>query len=278
MFKNNRHATLAMLALMSALLIACTPSYGPNWPNPGNNLTAEDIDSSRAIVNGKAIENLDPIKKSIVAVVSSKVDGRSLCTGTLLSSEVVLTAAHCIDDSPAKLSVIFNSNLAKTKESQMHLADAITIHPRWKNSSDDSGRGDLALIHFTGGLEPGFEPVSLANGKHSLTFSTKVFLAGFGVSLAKQRTGDGVLRKTESYILGIHNPTEVVVNGDHKGVCFGDSGGPAFIQTNEGYLQWGIASSVTSQECNRTSIHTSVVPYLEWIETTRQSLSRKTKP
>jgi secreted trypsin-like serine protease len=81
------------------------------------------------------------------------------------------------------------------------------------------------------------------------------------------------LRETETTIVDQVSPTEIATDGRKSSVCFGDSGGPAFITEGRRLVQWGVASSVTNESCNEASIHTSVMTYLRWIKTTANRLN-----
>jgi hypothetical protein len=128
-----------------------------------------------------------------------------------------------------------------------------------------TGEADLAVIHFNGSIPTGFLPVNLANDKLKLENGQKVILAGFGVTDGENNIGAGTLRQTTSEIIDFHSATEAVTDGQKSSVCFGDSGGPAFIKVKNELIQWGVASSVANLACNESSIHTEVMKYLSWI-------------
>lgn len=217
-----------------------------------------------AIVGGSATTEPEAIAKSVVAVVSQKGDGQSLCTGTLLGQDIVLTAAHCVDGEPQHLKIVFNLNIHQATEENVRLADAYVQNERWSRPTAE-GRGDLALIHFEGGIPAGFRAVKLAPKTFKVEKGMPVLFAGYGVTNGQRERGAGQLRETETAVVGDYSSTEVLTDGRKHGVCFGDSGGPAFVVQDSKIVQWGIASSVTSRSCNDLSIHTSVMPYLSWI-------------
>ncbi|MGZ3787861.1 MAG: S1 family peptidase [Bacteriovorax sp.] len=216
------------------------------------------------IVNGKSVTSKNEMAHSVVAIVTDKNDGQALCTGTIVAPDVVLTAAHCVDDGPQKLHLVFGLNVQKTKHENIREADRFYQHPNW-NRHLPTGEGDLALIHFTGSLPTGYSPVKLADKNLTLKMGQKVLMIGYGVTDGESKSGAGKLRQTNSSIIERHSATEIISDGKKSSVCFGDSGGPAFIETNKTFIQWGVASSVTNSSCDDASIHTEVMKYLPWI-------------
>jgi secreted trypsin-like serine protease len=226
-----------------------------------------------SIVHAKKIRNARELAKSVVAVVADREEGQALCTGSILSENIVLTAAHCVEGNPQQMSLIFANNIKKANSSQVRSVDTFEQNPYWQNPSA-SKKGDLALLHFTGGLPRGYQPVQLVDRATSLQEGDSVYFLGYGVTNGNTHAGSGVLRTTETTVLGEQSPTQIVTDGTKTSVCFGDSGGPAFIEQDGQWLQWGVASSVSSQSCNEVSIHTSVMSYESWIRTTSAKLSR----
>ncbi len=233
-------------------------------------------------LSGNTASKKEPLAQSVVALVAIQDDREALCTGTILSDDLILTAAHCVEDSPKKLMVVFNRNLqmkAKPGTTGLNLdsvraADRFKQNPAWGKDLAN-GRGDLALVHFQGGLPSGYSAVRLASAAIQLDLGVEVRLLGYGVTNGVTHVGSGVLRETETTVMSSSSPTEIVTDGRKSSVCFGDSGGPAFSQQNGQWVQWGVASSVTNQACNQASIHTSILSYLPWIKAAGAKLRQK---
>lgn len=257
--------------LMSCLSILFLASCGESKKNLN---AKEEINvQGGAIVGGKSLSPKNKMASSIVAIVSKEEGGESLCTGSIIDSNTILTAAHCVDHAPKEMKIIFGVDIHKTSEEFIRNVDKFIIQPNW-NQHLRSGEGDLAVIHFRGDLPEGFVRVKLADDKLILKNGQKVIMAGYGVTEGEDQIGAGKLRQTITEIIDRHSETEILTDGHKSSVCFGDSGGPAFIKIDNDLVQWGVASSVTNLACDDTSIHTEIMKYKSWISTSVVKLQR----
>jgi V8-like Glu-specific endopeptidase len=241
-------------------------------PQAQNELNEEQ----NSIVRGQTLKEDDESGHSVVALIFEKADGQALCTGTILSEDTILTAAHCVDGRPRRISVIFGPTVKKAERQNTRSVDTYVQHSRWQRPTE-KGRGDLALVHFQGGLPQGFKPVTLAQANVALKPGTPVKMIGYGVTNGRTETGSGTLRVAQSTVLSQYSSTEIVTDGKKSSVCFGDSGGPAFVsdkktKTKFRLVQWGVASSVLNHSCNEASIHTSVMSYSRWFKIASEQL------
>lgn len=256
LFRTKSNRMFIILGLST--LAACGPAH-----QESQNL---DI-TSAAITRGHTLKSTSNLSHFIVAVIAEQPTGQALCTGSILSENMILTAAHCVDGEPTKVQILFSNNVKKATSNVSRWATMIYQNPSWHNTSADK-KGDLAIIKFSGGLPKGFLPVKLVGADFKLSNDQKVIFAGYGVTNGNKEIGAGVLRMTNTKVIGQKSNTEVITDGRETSVCFGDSGGPGFIFSNNEFIQWGVASSVLNQSCNEASIHTSVMDYKSWIQTT----------
>lgn len=247
-----------------ALLMSVTACGDRNiaWPAIDGN----------GIVHGRGVPTKSSISKSVVALVSEIEGGAALCTGTILDEQTILTAAHCVDHSPEKMVVVFDTKVKGVAKENLRHADTYLQNPRWAKGGEHAG--DIAVVHFTGGLPKSYQPVQLATRGQKLEEGSEVTMVGYGMSNVKKESGGGVLRETKTTIVGKKAPDQIATDGHTSSVCFGDSGGPAFSEANGELVQWGVAHSVLNRECNETSLHTDIIPYEAWI---RESMKRLAK-
>lgn len=247
-----------LLTLFTALNLASCGKENTHIP-------ASDLEiSSGDIVNGKKVTEKNELEQFLVALEIGNSNGDAICTGSIISSNYILTAAHCVDDDPKSIKIIFENDIKKMNTENTRIADKFIQHPNW-GKHNRTGEGDLALIHFKGKIPNGHSITKLAANNFKPEQFQKTNLLGYGVTNGLKRSGAGVLRQTKTEIIDQRSDTEYVLDGKTTSVCFGDSGGPAFIKNKNEFFQWGVASSVSNQECNDIAIHTAIMPYTDWI-------------
>ena len=210
------------------------------------------------------------------------------CTGTLIDSNTILTAGHCFMGPASDHTVFF------TKSDYFHSTKYAKIvnykiHPGF-NISVWTNRNDVAIARFEGPLPAGYASINLPTADAIHNINGGFFATGYGATTARRGVADdgaGILRYT-TMKLSEQNLTETqnqfdVDQSDGHGVCFGDSGGPAFIKYGDQRYIIGIASAVYSKDeaakqqpdydvCRYHSLYTAVFPYEDWIHTTAAGL------
>lgn len=172
-------------------------------------------------------------------VVPIWVGGKSLCTGTLIQQQVVLTAAHCIygESGPFQISV-GGSNL---NSGLLIDVDATWYHPRYDARFNQNDIGLLHLKSAAGVQRLG----ALPSGKLT-SLGNKFLIVGWGrdqngsvtgrlnrltvsdQSVAARRDFKGVFNPKTMIGAGRYFADEVLYGGG----CTGDSGGPLYKGVN----------------------------------------------
>ncbi len=247
-----------------------------------------------AIIGGKAVRQDNTPARYVVMLVE---DGTGkTCTGTLISERVILTAAHCIRSENSKITLAFGINPISGKY-QLRKSKSIRLHPQYRNSSGDN-RYDLALVSITGDLPTGFSPVQIVGSSFPLAERSEFSAIGYGrvSGLKPSKTdpaqGIGRLRQVSLRVSSFSaDQTQLIaVQNQGKGICSGDSGGPALMRyKNIDYIV-GVASAVTwsapsnltgaalerylanKDYCSEKAIYMNVQKFTPWILKTSKEL------
>jgi|LULF01.1.fsa_nt_gb secreted trypsin-like serine protease len=234
-----------------------------------------------SIIGGQKV--VSPEYHSVVAITYK---GKVLCSGSLIDSQYILTAAHCI--LPVELPQQFKSMeefILETKiyigtgeeeglfKGQYEIANIFT-HPAYRNHY--RGKNDLALIELKKPilfLKPLALLTSVSDLKAALQVGKQVEIIGFGHrknvfgQLGDIEKKVGVKYKTQMPLVEVY-ANEIVLNKSGKGACQGDSGGPALVHIdNQAYLI-GAASRVKGKCAGEESLtYYSLIPdSLCWVK------------
>jgi hypothetical protein len=207
--------------LLALLLAASGGGGGGAAPGPAHAGT-------RQAVVGGAPEPGFPAVGAIVPVspTCGEPDAASpvTCTGTLVAPRVVLTAAHCVEntDAPQVLSVVFASETARALGRERVRAVAGRLHPDWRAGAHDLG----VLILAEDAPVP---PVPLRGAPLPADVvgrTTRV--VGFGLD-DEGRTG---LRRSGTARVTAVDPGAFSIELAPAMSCGGDSGGPSFLEVD----------------------------------------------
>jgi hypothetical protein len=148
------------------------------------------------------------------------------CSGTLVSTTVFVTAAHCTADlASARVWVSFDPRYVAGSSSL--LPGTAHSDPQWGLVKGDSH--DLAVVVLdspVGGVTPLALPK--AGALEAAGVSSQAFTnVGYGYA-DRSFTFDGYRRWSTSSFNNV-KPTELRLSEKNGGVCFGDSGGPRLL-------------------------------------------------
>lgn len=266
--------TKVIIATLAAVvgLSACAPSTKVLKSIDGQILDLTQ-NTPFNIINGKDVEPTDEFAATIVGIYNLESNG--LCTGSLISESYVLTAAHCMAANPLNLRVFFGASLDKIVaiNKVTGAANPTVWGTRFKETND---WGDIAIIKIQGELPQGYHPVEILP-TDTLQTGQDTILAGYGLSDGVKKEGSGTLRKTTVKIVNPkHGNTEVSLDQTQgTGACHGDSGGPAYLLTDNGYVLWGVTSrglEDPQDDCSHYAVYTNAITYQDWIKDARIAL------
>ncbi len=223
--------------------------------------------TAQSIIGGETANPAD--YPSVVALEDAP--GQWFCTGTLIDSKWILTAAHCVDgETAAQMHVRFgDADVNDATGGTVVAVASIHAHPDFDYNAWDN---DVALVEL---MTPVTDREPTPLDRDAIATGTQVVDVGYGVA-DNNDGGGGLLRRVSKVTAdcagagdpGITNDNLVCMDAsDGRGSCFGDSGGPTFA-TVAGKLQVaGITSGGTGDLCGAGwDLYTSVHGELAFID------------
>ncbi len=245
--------------MLSPSLLAALVTLGAP-PAPATPLTTPS--SEDAIYGG--VEVADGDWPEVVAIEV----GDFLCTGTVVTEELVLTAAHCLVKNPpaGSVRVYFGNNMFSSALSTV--ATDYGVHPAFCGDTTVCKEDihDYAWIRLrervTGISFP--RVMGLQDEWDQAMYpGSEVTLVGYGLDEV-QRIGRK--RAVTTTISAFSDSSlEFRAGGEGKDSCQGDSGGPAFVRLdNNEYVLAGVLSR--GYDCGLGGFYGVPYPVLCWIE------------
>lgn len=235
------------------------------------------------IIDGSKVYHFEAdSRKAVMLIIQNHNGKQGVCTSTLISDSVLLTAGHCIEDA-AKVQAIFYTDVTCSSgyKRNVHaiLAREFKLHDRFsthvellkrKSFPATEENPDLALVYLERSA-PANYPIFKIHDRPEY-IQSDLYLYGYGVT-GSNENDMLTLRKTivERKNLG-WAATNLIIDQENKsGICKGDSGGAGLMKENGEYVIAAVNSFVKGpkdDECNGVSSLVIVHNYKDWIQST----------
>lgn len=262
---------MSRCAVLVLLLAATNAAYAEEQPGSGS--TSGYGQTHQAIVGGSTVE---PGQwPDAVAVLGTS----GTCSGTLIAPDVVLTAGHCAGIKPVQ--VIANT-VDYSQDAGVRVQVAKTeAYPSWQTEYDVAV---LVLASEIKTITP--RKIGSACTFGAFARDTAVRLVGFGATDMNGETANTQLRQAMTTVLdpdcsdgrgckqAVAPGGEFVAGGTGDAdSCFGDSGGPVYLDTPVGTVVVGAVSrgvDGSATPCGGGGIYVRTDKLIDWIEETTE--------
>jgi hypothetical protein len=232
--------------------------------------------SAGAVVGGR--EDAGGAARAAVMVLGSS---GNVCSGIVVATDVVLTAAHCVTNA-AQHRVHYKD---ADGEPVLIAPTAIVVHPGFDKGAIEGRRRsvDLALVRLPQPLPASFATVPLSATAMPPPSGSVITLGGYGVAGEGDPRSSGTFRTATLAVVQPYGPGTILVwavdpTGQGRrpgaGACQGDSGGPLMADDGAVVAVSTWSTGPAKKHCGLLTQGVLVAPQRAWLDRTLAAWGR----
>jgi len=222
--------------------------------------TLNAVESSGLLTAARIIGGTETGIEPFPFQVALMIGDFQFCGGTLINSEYVLSAAHCLDDKvPVDIEILIGTPDLGTGGERVGV-EALRLHPEFDNSLDNDVallRLDRRLLYPRVFVQTPDQPELSDVGKSATVVGWGQLEDGSAPDVLRRVDGLPIITNeacalSAGAFFGGIGPRTICAGADRlgKGPCFGDSGGPLLVPYGDSWAQVGIVSfGVNVDQC-----------------------------